>query len=96
MGENKLTVMVYSVLGLRPLAVQDLATPLYTTYNVIKEKKRIKSGRHWVSKYYLQVYDFILKMKTIEQWMLKKLRAIWNDLSKDRNLKVMKDTGKHA
>ena len=39
MGENKLTVMVYSVLGLRPLAVQDLATPLYTTYNVIKEKK---------------------------------------------------------
>ena len=39
MGENKLTVMVYSVLGLRPLAVQDLATPLYTTYNVTKEKK---------------------------------------------------------
>lgn len=39
MGENKLTVMVYSVLGLRALAVQDLATPLYTTYNVIKKKK---------------------------------------------------------
>lgn len=39
MGENKLTVMVYSVLGLRALAVQDLATPLYTTYHVIKKKK---------------------------------------------------------
>lgn len=40
MAENKLTVMVYSVLGLRALAVQDLATPLYTTYNVIEKKKK--------------------------------------------------------
>ena len=39
MGENKLTVVVYSVLGLRALAVQHLPTPLYTTYNMIKGKK---------------------------------------------------------
>ena len=34
---NKLTVTLYSVLGLRDLAVQDFSTPLKITYEKSKE-----------------------------------------------------------